>query len=67
MKTKLTTLFLSMLLALGTITVSMEASAWWCGWGRCHHTYYYGYKYCKWIPGHYVNGVWVPAHRVCWR
>lgn len=21
---------------------------------------------CRWVGGHHRNGVWVPAHRVCW-
>lgn len=21
---------------------------------------------CRWVPGHYMNGYFVPGHRVCW-
>lgn len=64
MKAKFILLFLSALLAVSTLTLSTSASAWWCGWGRCHHTYY-GYSDCRWVEGHYVGGVWVQGHRVC--
>lgn len=23
-------------------------------------------RHCKWVPGHWHHGHWVPEHKVCW-